>query len=188
MTPHVARRRYRWAVGAVATLAIVVVGVVLAPTLAPPSADLANGAQRGTETARAVPTAPEPNDPRNPASETLKTAWVAVDRNAVPPERLPPHQDTYTDSALVRLASDLWDWREGTVVAFDIPHSGARVESVIERVEVLLGTNRTLVGRVTGQDRPRRVVVTWAKGTPSRTSGLPAALTSWSATASSAGS
>lgn len=87
-------------------------------------------------------------------------AWHAVDRRAVEPDRLPPLQETFTDAHLVSLASDMGTWQAGARVAFGIPHIGATLESVIERVEIGLAGNISYIGRVVGQDSPHRMVVT----------------------------
>lgn len=89
-----------------------------------------------------------------------KVGWHAMDRQAVEPDRLPPLQETFTNAQLVRLASDMGAWRAGSRVAFDIPHMGTMLESVIERVEIGLGGNTSYIGRVVGQDSPQRMVVT----------------------------
>ena len=74
--------------------------------------------------------------------------------------RLPPRQETFTDAELVSLAGDMGTWQAGSRVAFDIPHIGATLESVIERVEAGLAGNISYVGRVVGQEGSHRMVVT----------------------------
>ena len=89
-----------------------------------------------------------------------QVAWSAADAGAIQPDRLPPQQKTFTDAELVRLTSDMRTWQAGTRVAFDIPHTGATVESVIERVETGLAGNTSYIGWVVGQDSPQRMIVT----------------------------
>ena len=98
-----------------------------------------------------------------PAQDRVRerqVGWSAADREAVAADRLPAYQETFTDAELVSLASDMRTWQAGTRVAFDIPHTGATVESVIERVETGLAGNISYIGRVVGQDSPQRTVVT----------------------------
>ena len=97
-----------------------------------------------------------------PAQDRVRerqVGWSAADRGAVEPDRLPPYQETFTDAELVSLASDMRAWRSGSRVAFEIPQTGATLESVIERVETGLGGNISYIGRVVG-DSPHRMVVT----------------------------
>ena len=89
-----------------------------------------------------------------------QAAWALADQNAVAPERLPPYQETYTDARLVSLAGGLGNWSAGSRVFFDIPHTGERLESVIERVESGLAGNISYIGRVDRDDALHRVVVT----------------------------
>lgn len=89
-----------------------------------------------------------------------RTAWSVADRESVEPDRLPPLRETFTDAVLVSLTSDMENWKAGTRVAFEIPHTGTTLESVIERVETGLAGNVSYIGRVGGQDSSRRVVVT----------------------------
>ena len=97
------------------------------------------------------------------AQETVRGAqvgWSAAERGEVEADRLPPYQETYTDAELVSLASYMRTWQVGARVAFDIPHTGATVESVIERVETGLAGNISYIGQAVGQDSPHRMVVT----------------------------
>ena len=90
----------------------------------------------------------------------MEVGWFVTDRRTVESNRLPPYQETFTDAELVTLASDMQTWTVGTHVAFDIPHTSATVESVIDRVETGLAGNISYIGRVIGQDLPHRMVVT----------------------------
>ena len=104
-----------------------------------------------------------PSASSGPAQDRVRerqVGWSAADRGAVEPDRLPPYQETFTDAELVSLASDMRTWRAGTRVEFDIPQTGATLESVIERVETGLAGNISYIGRVVGQDSPHRIVVT----------------------------
>ena len=132
----------------VAGVVLALVGLVVAITL------VQRLGEGGAEPAAHLLLDPELPSPRAArpegadASGGAHVAWVAADRATVAPDRLPPRLDTFTDAVLVRLSSDPWTWRKGARVAFDIPHTGSTVESVIERVEEVLGGNRSYVGRV----------------------------------------
>lgn len=147
------------AVGACLALAGVVVGVAVATRQVTGITDSPDG---GTSSEPVVRETRSQHTGSEDASAPVDPdmAWFAADRDTVEPARLPMHQDTYTDSVLVRISSGMWSLREGSRVTFDIPHTAARVESVIERVEELLGANRTFLGRIVGQDSPSRVVIT----------------------------
>ncbi|MDE0479529.1 MAG: hypothetical protein F4X09_08675 [Gammaproteobacteria bacterium] len=103
--------------------------------------------------------ADSPPDP-NRFAGGAQPGWTAIDEGAVEPERLPPRLETYTDARLVRLTGYLENLGPGSRVAFGIPHTGARLESVIERVESGLAGNVSYIGRVDRDDVLHRVVVT----------------------------
>lgn len=90
----------------------------------------------------------------------VQPGWTVIDEGAVEPERLPPRLETYTDARLVRLTGYLENLGPGSRVAFDIPHTGATLQSVIERVESGLAGNVSYIGRVDRDDVLHRVIVT----------------------------
>ena len=104
-------------------------------------------------------TAP-PGAPVRGSADGTQIGWTTAGRRAVEPDRVPPQEETFSDAKLVRLASDMRTWRAGTRVAFDIPHTGTTIESVIERVETGLAGSTSYIGRHVGQDAPHRMVVT----------------------------
>ncbi len=100
------------------------------------------------------------NPPDRFASGGVRPGWTVVSKDEIAPERLPPYLETYTDARLVSLASDLAHWGPGYRIVFDIPQTGARLESVIERVESGLAGNISYIGRVDRDDALQRMVVT----------------------------
>lgn len=150
-------KRTAWTGGVVLVLAGIVSGVVLGlghrgdPDQWQPVRD--------TDGLAETPGAQRRAPPQGRVGEGL-VGWSAADRDAVAADRLPPYQETFTDAELVSLATDMRTWRAGSRVAFEIPHTGATVESVIERVETGLGGNVSYIGRVVGQDVPHRMVLT----------------------------
>ena len=146
-----------WTVGVVLVLAAIVLGTVAGlwnrgdPDESP--------AMRDANDVVEIPSSIVEASPQGSVLER-QVGWSAADRGAVAAERLPAFQETFTDAELVSLASDMRTWQVGTRVAFDIPHTGATVESVIERVETGLAGNISYIGRVVGQDSPYRMVVT----------------------------
>ena len=94
------------------------------------------------------------------AADGAQSGWSVVDPNAIAPERLPPFQETYTDARLVSLTGNPGNWGPGSRVVFDIPHTGERLEAVIERVEPGLAGSISYIGRVDRDDALHRVVVT----------------------------
>ena len=167
-------KRMKWTLGAGAVVVVIAVGIVIG-SLDLPSADssqvaaVAPARDSGLSLPDPVPeesTLPlEPqwngvNPPDRLASGGVRPGWTVVNKDAIAPERLPPYQETYTDARLVSLTRDLENWGPGSRVVFDIPHTGARLESVIERVESGLAGNISYIGRVDRDGFLRRVVVT----------------------------
>lgn len=150
-------KRIAWTVGAVVVLAgiVLVAGVVLWNRGDPGESPAMRDANGVAETPGTLGEASSQGRVR----EGL-VGWSAADRGAVAADRLPAYQETFTDAELVSLASDMQTWQVGTRVAFDIPHTGATVESVIERVETGLAGNTSYIGWVIGQDSSQRMVVT----------------------------
>jgi len=174
----------KWTFGVSAVIAVIALVVVIDPFTSTTDRGGAERAQAGgsAETAAGIddaspqnpppeesdlpPEFPETDIPSEAATAPnrfaggAQTAWVLADRNAIAPERLPPHQETYTDARLVSLAGGLGNWSAGSRVFFDIPHTGERLESVIERVESGLAGNLSYIGRVDRDDALHRVVGT----------------------------
>ncbi len=170
-------KRMKWALGTGAVVIVIAVGIVIG-SLDLPSADSSQVAavapvrDPGLSLPNPAPEqSPLPLEPQwngvngvNPpdrfASGGVRSGWTVANKDAIAPERLPPYQETYTDARLVSLASDLEHWEPGYRVVFDIPHTGARLESVIERVENGLAGNMSYIGRVERDDVLQRIVVT----------------------------
>ena len=148
-------KRTAWTIGVCVVLAGIGLGTV---TGLWHRSDLDN--RQGTRTRVAETPSESSGAPAQEGDREGRIGWSAADRGEVEADRLPPYQETFTDAELVRLASDMRTWQVGTRVAFDIPHTGSTVESVIERVESGLAGNISYIGRVVGQDSPNRVVVT----------------------------
>ena len=171
----------KWTFGIAAVIAVVAVIGTLGGRTDRGGVDrtlTGGGAENAARTGDAQPQDPSPEEsnlspgipgtdiPSEPATAPDRfagggqAAWALVSQEAVAPERLPPYQETYTDARLVSLAGDWGNWTAGSRVFFDIPHTGERLESVIERVESGLAGNISYIGRVDRDDALHRVVVT----------------------------
>ena len=70
-------------------------------------------------------------------------AWQPLAIDSVEPERLPGYKEIVEGRVLVELSTGMWSWGEGERIALAVPQIGAVYEPVIERVETMLGNNRS---------------------------------------------
>ena len=88
------------------------------------------------------------------------TAWRPLAIDSVDPERIPEYKEIVEGRALVELSTGMWSWGEGDRITLAVPQIGAVYEPVIERVETMLGNNRSYVGRLIEDDFPYSFVIT----------------------------
>ena len=88
------------------------------------------------------------------------TAWQPLDIDSVDPERLPEYKEIVEGRALVELSNGMWSWGAGDQITLAVPQIGAVYEPVIERVETMLGNNRSYVGRLIEAEFPYSFVIT----------------------------
>ena len=88
------------------------------------------------------------------------TAWQPLAIDSVEPERLPEYKEIVEGRVLVELSTGMWSWGEGERITLAVPQTGAVYEPVIERVETMLGNNRSYVGRLIEDDFPYSFVIT----------------------------
>ena len=88
------------------------------------------------------------------------TAWQPLQVDSVDPERLPEYKEIVEGRALVELSTGMWSWGEGDRITLAVPQIGAVYEPIIERVETMLGNNRSYVGRLVEDDFPYSFVIT----------------------------
>ena len=88
------------------------------------------------------------------------TAWQPLQIDSVDPQRLPEYKEIVEGRAQVELSTGMWSWGEGDRITLAVPQIGAFYEPVIERVETMLGNNRSYVGRLIEDDFPYSFVIT----------------------------
>ena len=88
------------------------------------------------------------------------TAWQPLEIDAVDPGRLPDYKEVVEGRALVELSTGMWSWGVGDKITLAVPQIGAVYEPVIERVETMLGNNRSYVGRLIEAEFPYSFVIT----------------------------
>ncbi|MDE0001726.1 MAG: hypothetical protein OXQ29_03415 [Rhodospirillaceae bacterium] len=88
------------------------------------------------------------------------TAWQPLEIDSVAPERLPEYKEIVEGRVLVELSTGMWSWGEGDRITLAVPQTGAVYEPVIERVETMLGNNRSYVGRLIEAEFPYSFVIT----------------------------
>ena len=88
------------------------------------------------------------------------TAWHPLAIDSVDPQRLPEYKEIVEGRALVELSTGMWSWGEGDRITLAVPQIGAVYEPVIERVETMLGNNRSYVGRLIEDEFPYSFVIT----------------------------
>ena len=95
-----------------------------------------------------------------PLPDGPNTAWQPLAIDSVEPERLPEYKEIVEGRVLVALSTGMWSWGEGDRITLAVPQIGAVYEPVIERVETMLGNNRSYVGRLIEDDFPYSFVIT----------------------------
>ena len=125
------------------------------------------GASAETGAVSSSPSAPEsgalaiqPADVLPPLPVGPNTAWHSVAIDSVDPQRLPEYKEIVEGRALVELSTGMWSWGAGDRITLAVPQIGAVYEPVIERVETMLGNNRSYVGRLIEDDFPYSFVIT----------------------------
>ena len=125
------------------------------------------GASAETGTAGSSPPTPEsgalaiqPADVLPPLPSGPNTAWHPLAIDSVDPQRLPEYKEIVEGRALVELSTGMWTWGEGDRITLAVPQIGAVYEPVIERVDTMLGNNRSYVGRLIEDDFPYSFVIT----------------------------
>ncbi len=99
-------------------------------------------------------------DDRNESLEPANRGWVAVDPESVDPNRIPSYKETVMDAVLVALDEDMWAWQAGDAIMLTVPQIGVSYDTVIDRVEVGLGNNRSYVGRLMEGELPYSYLIT----------------------------
>lgn len=117
--------------------------------------------------AGSTPSTPVPDDVDVPPAVVLpplpigpNTAWQPLEIDSVARERLPEYKEIVEGRALVELSTGMWSWGVGDQITLAVPQIGAVYEPVIERVETMLGTNRSYVGRLIEAEFPYSFVIT----------------------------
>ncbi len=88
------------------------------------------------------------------------TAWWPLEIDSVAPERIPEYKEVVEGRVLVELSTGMWSWGVGDRITLAVPQIGAVYEPVIERVETMLGNNRSYVGRLIEAEFPYSFVIT----------------------------
>ena len=102
----------------------------------------------------------QPPDVLPPLPAGPNTAWHPLAIDSVDPQRLPEYKEIVEGRALVELSTGMWSWGEGDRITLAVPQIGAVYEPVIERVETMLGNNRSYVGRLVENEFPFSFVIT----------------------------
>lgn len=117
--------------------------------------------QESSEAQSASPLAAAPERPGGASGAqppvSLNRAWELVDPDSV--ERLPRYKEEVPGRRLVRVTDAMRNWKQGDKVIFELGQ--AKLEGVVELVDVDGWGNRSYVGRIAGSGgRAFRFVVT----------------------------
>ena len=153
--------RMRW----IALLVALMVGVMIlifAVRVPPSTGDAAPGTvpARQEPGSAALDRVPPPDDTQGPATINERNAWTPVAVGGVEASRIPAYKEAVVGRALVSLSSTMWDWKRGDRVSIVVPQIGQTYSPVIERVETVVGNNRTYSGRLVQDERPHSFVIT----------------------------
>ena len=89
-----------------------------------------------------------------------RVVWSATETVASGHDVLPHYGPAVDGAVLVAVAPDLKTWDAGDLISISVPQTGRTYTTTIDRVEQVLGRNRSYVGDLLGDDMPYSFVIT----------------------------
>ncbi|MCY4430289.1 MAG: hypothetical protein OXC11_07850, partial [Rhodospirillales bacterium] len=112
-----------------------------------------------------LPESKQVGDSTPPAGsvDNERVAWSATESAASGHDVLPDYGPAVDGAVLVAVAPDLKTWDAGDLISISVPQTGRTYTPTIDRVEKVLGRNRSYVGDLLGDDMPYSFVITVGK-------------------------
>ena len=155
-------RRFAWSASLVIAVAV---GLYLAGEwdFDQPADDSVGAIGVGPENRDFEISEPERFPSRDGRQKKLKPAnqgWVAVEPEFFDQSRIPIYKETVVNAVLVALDEEMRAWQAGDRIVLTVPQIGASYDTVIDRVEVGLGNNRSYIGRLMEGELPYSFLIT----------------------------
>ena len=103
---------------------------------------------------------PPPDHPAEVREADEFNAWTALPVDSVDRNELPRYKEVVAGRALVSLSPNMRQWQVGDRVAIAVPQIDRTFSPIIERVDTVVGNNRTYTGRLLRDDVPHSFVIT----------------------------